>query len=79
MPWLGEEAEMKVRNLEVACKAAKEHGRKDFLAGSLCDPSIPLNVYDDLTPEQQIAIMESWVNGWKYEEILQSLPDVASA
>lgn len=66
---------MKVTNLELACKAAYENGRMDFLAGSPCDPSIPLKVYDDIVPEQQIVIMESWMNGWNDESLMQSLPD----
>jgi hypothetical protein len=64
--------ELKVTNLELAAKAANEHGRKDFLAGSPCDPSIPLKIYDDLTHEQQIVIMESWMNGWKDESAMQA-------
>jgi hypothetical protein len=56
--------EVKVTNLELASRAANEHGRKDFWAGNPCDPSIPLKIYDSLTPEQQSIIMNSWVNGW---------------
>jgi hypothetical protein len=64
-----------MRSLEVACKAAYEHGRRDFWADSPFDPSIPLRIYDDLTPEQQAAVKESWMNGWSDESLTQSLPD----
>jgi hypothetical protein len=66
---------VKAANLELAARVANEHGRRDFLAGSPCDPSIPLKVYDDLTPEQRIVIMESWINGWTDASIMQALPD----
>jgi hypothetical protein len=64
---------VKVRNLELTAKIVNEHGRMDFLAGSPCDPSIPLKIYDGLTPEQQIVIMESWMNGWNDESVMQTL------
>jgi hypothetical protein len=67
--------QVRVTNFELAARAANEHGRMDFLAGSPCDPSIPLKIYDDLTPEQQVVIMESWMNGWNDESVMQALPD----
>jgi hypothetical protein len=66
---------VRITDLELACRTVNEHGRKDFLAGSPCDPSIPLKIYSDLTPEQQIVIMESWMTGWNDESVMQSWPD----
>jgi hypothetical protein len=66
---------MELHNIEVACKAAYENGRMDFLAGGPCDPTIPLKVYDNLTPEQQTIIMQFWLDGWDGESLMQSLPD----
>jgi hypothetical protein len=66
---------MEMRNLELACKAAYENGRQDFLSESPCDPLIPLKIYDDLTPEQQTIIMQFWIDGWDGESLMQSLPD----
>jgi hypothetical protein len=66
---------VKVTDLRLASRVANEHGRMDFLAGSPCDPSIPLKIYTDLTKGQQIVIMESWMNGWNDESVMQALPD----
>ena len=62
-------------NLESMAKAAYQHGRLDFLAGAPCDPMIPLKVYRNLNKEQQVYIMEAWVNGWDNENLMQSLPE----
>jgi hypothetical protein len=66
---------VELHNLEAARGAANEHGRRDFLAGSPCDPSIPLKIYNALTPEQQVVITESWMNGWNDAHATQTLPD----
>jgi cephalosporin hydroxylase len=62
-------------DLERKAKAAYEHGRMDFLAGAPCDPKTPLGVYRDLNEDQRIYVMESWMNGWTDESMMQSLPE----
>jgi hypothetical protein len=64
-----------IGSLENKAKTAYQNGRLDYLAGAPCDPKTPLIVYSDLTEEQQIYVMESWVNGWVDESLTQSLPD----
>jgi hypothetical protein len=68
-----------IRTLESKVNAAYEHGRKDFLAGTPCNPDTPLLVYRDLTPQEQAVIKQAWVDGWKdaadAECLMQALPD----
>jgi len=64
-----------MRTLENKAKAAYQHGRMDYLAGAPCDPNTPVIVYNDLSKEEQIYVMESWMNGWNDESLMQSLSD----
>lgn len=61
--------------MESKTSAAYEHGRMDFRAGAPCDPKTPLKIYRDLNDDQKILIMESWMNGWTDESLMQSFPD----
>jgi hypothetical protein len=38
-------------------------------------PTIPLQIYSDLSDDQKNIIMESWMNGWSDESLMPSLPN----
>ena len=59
--------------------AANERGRKAFWDGKPCDPNIPLKLYEDFGEEDRTRYMESWMNGWTDESLMQSLPDGSPA
>jgi hypothetical protein len=66
---------MITRTLENKAKAAYQHGRMDFRAGAPLDPQTPLRIYSDLNESQKIIIMESWMNGWTDESLMQLSPE----
>jgi uncharacterized protein YjlB len=50
-------------------------GRRAFNGGVPCDPNIPFRHYKSLGKEIGLRLMESWMNGWTDESLMQSLPD----
>ena len=62
-------------NFEGKAEAAYQHGRMDFLAGAPRDPKIPPGFCNGLNGEQKKLLKESWIQGWMYECVTQSLSD----
>jgi len=61
------QAAIKRSVLEGKMRAAYEHGRRDYRAGAICKPTIPMSWCDGLSELQRKFIELSWVDGWHNE------------
>jgi len=52
-------------------KAAYEHGRWDYRAGALCNPSIPMNIFSNFAEGMKVLLINSWVKGWNDEKLVK--------
>lgn len=56
-----------------------ELGCRAFREGKPCDPHIPMKIPYGLDVDVEIYLMESWMNGWTDESLMQFLSEKTPA